>query len=117
MTIRSKVARTAVALFAFACLAGMQPAAQQELVMEPLKDSGLNVYPAFEGWYQNADGSYTLLDKAGKELLKGTLGDRHVLPEGRYEITYERSGKPTDKKSFWINTDVVTHVTVRLLKK
>ncbi|MDP2055791.1 MAG: hypothetical protein Q8L75_19305, partial [Acidobacteriota bacterium] len=36
-------------------------AAQQELVMEPLKDSGLNVYPAFEGWYQNEDGTYTLL--------------------------------------------------------
>ena len=29
--------------------------------MEPLKDSGSNIYPAFEGWYQNADGTYTLL--------------------------------------------------------
>ena len=46
-------------LLAFVCLA-VSPNAQQ-LAMEPLKDSGSNIYPAYEGWYHNADGSYTLL--------------------------------------------------------
>ena len=46
--MRSSFARAAVMLLAFVCLAGA-PSAQQ-LAMEPLKDSGTNVYPAFEGW-------------------------------------------------------------------
>jgi hypothetical protein len=94
MTIRSKVARTAVALFAFACLAGMQPSAQQELVMEPLKDSGLNVYPAFEGWYQNPDGSYTLLvgyyNRNKKQILDVPIG-----PQNRIEPGGPDQGQPT----------------------
>ena len=33
----------------------------RQLPLEALKDSGQQIYPAFEGWYQNADGSYNLL--------------------------------------------------------
>jgi len=55
------VAGVVAAAVVLTCLAGGPAFAQQELVMEPLKDAGLNVYPAFEGWYQNPDGSYTLI--------------------------------------------------------
>ena len=94
MTIRTKLARTAVALIAFACLAGMQPAAQQELVMEPLKDAGLNVYPAFEGWYQNPDGTYTLLvgyyNRNKKQILDVPVG-----PQNRIDPGGPDQGQPT----------------------
>ena len=56
---------------------------------------------------------YLLRDKDGKELLKGKLGDRHELPEGKYEFEVTLDGK-TEKKMVWINTEVVSHVTVNL---
>jgi len=69
-------------------------AAQQELVMEPLKDSGLNVYPAFEGWYQNEDGSYTLLigyyNRNKKQILDVPIG-----PMNRIEPGGPDQGQPT----------------------
>jgi Ca-activated chloride channel family protein len=61
--------------------------------------------------------AYAVLDKAGKEVLRGKLGDRHELPEGKYEFVFERPDKSVERKAFWVNTEVVTHVTVRLLKK
>jgi hypothetical protein len=68
--------------------------AQQELVMEPLKDSGLNVYPAFEGWYQNPDGTYTLLigyyNRNKKQLLDVPIG-----PQNRIEPGGPDQGQPT----------------------
>ena len=49
--------RTALASWPPRCLAaGAHVAATRQLAMEPLKDAGQNVYPAFEGWYQNDDG-------------------------------------------------------------
>jgi len=69
-------------------------AAQQELVMEPLKDSGLNVSPAFEGWYQNEDGTYTLLigyyNRNKKQLLDVPIG-----PMNRIEPGGPDQGQPT----------------------
>jgi hypothetical protein len=77
-----------------ACLAGGALSAQQELVMEPLKDSGLNVYPAFEGWYQNQDGSYTLLigyyNRNKKQILDVPIG-----PQNRIEPGGPDQGQPT----------------------
>jgi len=94
MNIQGKIGRLAIALAAFACLAGVTPSAQQELVMEPLKDSGLNVYPAFEGWYQNADGTYTLLvgyyNRNKKQILDIPIG-----PENRIEPGGPDQGQPT----------------------
>ena len=76
------------------CLAGGAVAGQQELVLEPLKDSGLNVYPAFEGWYQNKDGSYTLLigyyNRNKKQLLDVPIG-----PQNRIEPGGPDQGQPT----------------------
>jgi hypothetical protein len=89
-----QVRRVAAAAAIAACLAGAGVYAQQELVMEPLKDSGLNVYPAFEGWYQNADGSYTLLigyyNRNKKQILDVPIG-----PQNRIEPGGPDQGQPT----------------------
>ena len=58
---------------------------------------------------------YTLFDKSGKELFKGKLGDRHELPEGKYTLVVAMEGKK-EEKTFWINTDTVSHATVKLGK-
>ena len=79
-------------LLAFVCL-GVAPDAQQ-MAMEPLKDSGSNVYPAFEGWYKNDDGSFTLLigyfNRNKKEVLDIPIG-----PENKIEPGGPDQGQPT----------------------
>jgi hypothetical protein len=79
-------------LLAFVCLA-VAPNAQQ-LAMEPLKDSGSNVYPAYEGWYKNDDGTFTLLigyyNRNKKEVLDIPIG-----PENRIEPGGPDQGQPT----------------------
>ena len=83
-----------MALAALACLAGAEPVAAQQLAMEPLKDSGSNIYPAFEGWYQNGDGTYTLLigyyNRNKKQVLDIPIG-----PENRIEPGGPDQGQPT----------------------
>ncbi len=94
MKLFVNVRRVAAAAAIAACLAGAGVYAQQELVMEPLKDSGLNVYPAFEGWYQNPDGTYTLLfgyyNRNKKQILDVPIG-----PQNRVEPGGPDQGQPT----------------------
>jgi hypothetical protein len=49
----------------FAILAGIlwhySPTAGQTLQKEPRREAGSGVTGAFEGWYRNADGTYSLL--------------------------------------------------------
>jgi hypothetical protein len=80
-------------LLAFVCLAG-SPAAAQTLAVEPLKDSGSNIYPAFEGWYQNADGTYTLLAGYYNRNKKQVL-DIPIGPENKIEPGGPDQGQPT----------------------
>jgi len=91
--MRSSFARAAILLLAFVCLTGVQPSAQQ-LAMEPLKDSGSNIYPAFEGWYKNDDGTFTLLigyyNRNKKEVLDIPIG-----PENKIEPGGPDQGQPT----------------------
>ncbi len=86
--------RTALALVAAACLAAGTQVAARQLVMEPLKDAGQNIYPAFEGWYQNDDGSYTLLIGYYNRNKKQTL-DVPIGPENRIEPGGPDQGQPT----------------------
>jgi hypothetical protein len=85
--------RFIAALVALACLAGIKPAAQQ-LAMEPLKDSGSNIYPAYEGWYKNDDGTFTLLvgyyNRNKKEVLDIPIG-----PDNKIEPGGPDQGQPT----------------------
>ena len=93
MTIRF-IRRTARALAAVACLVVFAVPADAQLVLEPIKDSGQNVYPAFEGWYQNSDGTYTLLVGYFNRNTKETL-DIPIGPENRIEPGGPDQGQPT----------------------
>lgn len=94
MSWMANVRRLSAAATMAIVLAGAAGYAQQELVMEPLKDAGLNVWPAFEGWYQNPDGSYTLLigyyNRNRKQLLDVPIG-----PQNRIEPGGPDHGQPT----------------------
>jgi len=80
-------------LLAFVCLGTITPSAQQ-LAMEPLKDSGTNIYPAYEGWYKNDDGTFTLLvgyyNRNKKEVLDIPIG-----PDNKIEPGGPDQGQPT----------------------
>src|SRR5688572_5225728 len=93
MTRTMKLGRAVAALVAFACLAGA-PVVAQTLAVEPLKDSGSNIYPAFEGWYQNPDGTYTLLAGYYNRNKKQVL-DIPIGPENKIEPGGPDQGQPT----------------------
>lgn len=82
----------AVALLGCALVAAGQAPAQ--LPLEPVRDSGQSVTGAFEGWYPNADGTYTLLvgyfNRNRKEVL-----DIPVGPNNRIEPGGPDQGQPT----------------------
>jgi Ca-activated chloride channel family protein len=54
---------------------------------------------------------YVLLDAAGKEVQRGTLGDSRPLPEGEYRIRVTINDKQFDA-GLWIDTGVETKATV-----
>lgn len=90
--MRSPFARAALVLLALVFTTAATPA--QQLAMEPLKESGSNIYPAYEGWYQNDDGSFTLLigyyNRNKKEVLDIPIG-----PENKIEPGGPDQGQPT----------------------
>ena len=65
-----------------------------QLPFEPIKDSGQSVTGAFEGWYQNPDGTYSLLvgyfNRNQKQIL-----DIPVGPNNRIEPAGPDQGQPT----------------------
>jgi hypothetical protein len=64
------------------------------LPIEPVKESGQSITGAFEGWYQNADGSYTLLVGYFNRNAKQAL-DIPVGPNNRIEPGGPDFGQPT----------------------
>lgn len=66
----------------------------KELPMEPPHDSGESVTGAFEGWYQNADGSYNILAGYFNRNLKQSL-DIPIGPNNRIEPGGPDMGQPT----------------------
>ena len=59
----------------------------QQLPLEPLRESGQSVTPAYEGWYRNADGTITLLAGYFNRNLKQEVDipvgpDNHIDPGG-----------------------------------
>ena len=66
----------------------------RQLPLDALKDSGQAIYPAFEGWYQNPDGSYNLLLGYFNRNQKQTL-DIPVGPNNRVEPGGPDLGQPT----------------------
>lgn len=76
--------------------------ASAQLPLEALKDSGQAVYPVYEGWYKNADGSFTLLfgffNRNGKQAIDVPVG-----PNNKVEPFGPDAGQPThfDPKRGW----------------
>jgi hypothetical protein len=66
----------------------------QQLPLSPVKETGQGVTPAFEGWYQNPDGTYMLLvgyfNRNAKEILDIPIG-----PNNRIEPGGPDQGQPT----------------------
>lgn len=91
---RISMLQLAVALLIVGTLSSSAGHAATQLAMEPLKDSGQNIYPAFEGWYINSDGSYTLLigyyNRNKKEELDIPIG-----PDNKVEPGGPDQGQPT----------------------
>ncbi|HET9833302.1 MAG TPA: hypothetical protein VFP91_16385 [Vicinamibacterales bacterium] len=61
--------------------------AAQQLPLEPLRESGQSVAPAYEGWYRNTDGTISLLlgyfNRNLKQEVDIPIGpDNHVDPGG-----------------------------------
>ena len=65
-----------------------------QLPLPAIKDSGEAIYPAFEGWYPNPDGSYNLLLGYYNRNQKQTL-DIPVGPNNRIEPGGPDMGQPT----------------------
>jgi hypothetical protein len=66
----------------------------QQLPLEPVRERGQSISPAFEGWYQNPDGTFTLLigyyNRNRSEVL-----DIPVGPNNRIEPGGPDQGQPT----------------------
>jgi hypothetical protein len=66
----------------------------RQLPLQPARDSGQSVTAAFEGWYQNEDGSYNLLVGYFNRNLKQAL-DIPIGPNNRIEPGGPDHGQPT----------------------
>src|SRR5262245_57996485 len=64
------------------------------VVLEPIRESGQSVIGAFEGWYQNPDGTYSLLAGYFNRNSMQTL-DIPVGPNNRIEPGGPDQGQPT----------------------
>lgn len=69
-------------------------AAAAQLPLEPQREAGQSVTPAFEGWFRNADGSFTLLVGYFNRNLKQTV-DIPIGPDNRIEPDGPDYGQPT----------------------
>lgn len=86
---------TAAALAAgmIALSAQQQPAATQ-LPLEPQRDSGESITPAYEGWYANQDGSFSMLVGYYNRNRQQTF-DIPVGPNNKVEPGPADQGQPT----------------------
>lgn len=84
----------ATVLLAASWIAIVRGQSASGLPIEPVKESGQSVTGAFEGWYQNSDGSYTLLVGYFNRNAKQTL-DIPIGPNNRIEPGGPDLGQPT----------------------
>jgi hypothetical protein len=82
------------ALWTLVALAGWVMAAQAQLPLDPIRERGQGVYPVYEGWYKNADGSFTFLlgyfNRNTQEAIDVPVG-----PNNRVEPGGPDQGQPT----------------------
>ena len=70
------------------------PQAPRVLPLEPAREKGSSITPAFEGWYENADGSFSLLVGYFNRNRNEAL-DIPVGPNNRIEPGDPDQGQPT----------------------
>src|SRR6267143_352066 len=90
---RSVVAASFGIVAACALAAGAQ-APQRNLPLDPQRERGASVTPAFEGWYPNPDGSFSMLLGYYNRNTKEAL-DIPVGPNNRVEPGGPDQGQPT----------------------
>ncbi len=86
--------RARAALFVVIAVLAAVGAAAGQLPLEPARDSGQSVTPAYEGWFKNADGTISLLAGYYNRNQKQTL-DIPVGPNNRIEPGGPDQGQPT----------------------
>jgi hypothetical protein len=92
-----RVTLAASVVAAWAVVAGAQVPAvppPAPLPLDPARERGMSVTPAFEGWYQNADGTYSLLVGYFNRNRSQTL-DIPVGPNNKVEPGPIDQGQPT----------------------
>lgn len=86
--------RTLVYYLFLLCLLCAAPIAGQNLPLEPVHEAGSSITGAFEGWFKNADGSFSLLlgyfNRNTKQELELPVG-----PDNRIEPGGPDRGQPT----------------------
>ena len=95
--------RMAVATFAIVAGCALSTAAQSPktaLPLDPLRERGASITPAFEGWYPNADGSFSMLlgyyNRNTKEPLDIPVGPNNRVEPGpldQGQATYFEVGR------------------------
>lgn len=86
--------RTTRALLLLAISAAVGVTLRAQLPLEPLRESGQSVTPAYEGWYRNDDGSITLLVGYFNRNLKQEV-DIPVGPANHIDPGGPDRGQPT----------------------
>lgn len=90
----SRIAMLAGALAASGVLMASAQQKTEPLTMGPTRERGASITPAFEGWYENEDGSFSLLigyyNRNTKEALDIPIG-----PSNRIEPGPPDQGQPT----------------------
>src|SRR6516225_4119389 len=76
------------------CLAVASIARAQTIPAEPLHDAGTSITGAFEGWFKNSDGSFTLLLGYFNRNQRQEL-DIPIGPDNRIEPGGPDRGQPT----------------------
>lgn len=79
---------------AVTAIAAPELSSRAQLPLEPMKDAGLGVTAAYEGWFRHPDGAVSLLIGYFNRNLKQTL-DIPVGPENRIEPGGPDQGQPT----------------------
>jgi len=66
----------------------------QELPLAPVRGTDQGIWPAFEGWYENADGTYTLyfgyFNRNAEQVVDIPIGERNFIEPAEFD-----GGQPT----------------------
>jgi hypothetical protein len=94
MRHRRRVTAVGVAVLTSGAVAVVAQRPQTNLPLEPARERGASITPAYEGWYPNADGSFSMLvgyyNRNSKEVIDVPVG-----PNNRIEPGGPDQGQPT----------------------